>query len=90
MTFDMCITCVHHFYMSTMIQIRNVPDALHRRLKARAAMAGMSLSDFLLQQIRAVAERPTIEELRARLARRSTVTLSEDTADAVRAERDSR
>jgi plasmid stability protein len=76
--------------MSTMIQIRNVPDALHRRLKARAAMAGMSLSDYLLQQIREVAERPTIEEMRARLARRSTVTLSVDTADAVRAERDSR
>jgi plasmid stability protein len=76
--------------MSTMIQIRNVPDSLHRRLKSRAALAGMSLSDYLLQQIREVAERPTIEELRARLARRSTVTLSVDTADAVRAERDSR
>jgi plasmid stability protein len=76
--------------MSTMIQIRNVPDALHRRLKSRAALAGMSLSDYLLQQIREVAERPTIEELRARLARRSAVTLSVDTADAVRAERDSR
>ena len=76
--------------MSTMIQIRNVPDALHRRLKSRAALAGMSLSDYLLQQIREVAERPTIEEMRARLARRSTVTLSVDTADAVRAERDSR
>ncbi|WP_422032477.1 FitA-like ribbon-helix-helix domain-containing protein [Reyranella sp.] len=76
--------------MSTMIQIRNVPDALHRRLKSRAALAGMSLSDYLLQQIREVAERPTIEELRARLARRSTVVLSVDTADAVRAERDSR
>jgi plasmid stability protein len=76
--------------MSTMIQIRNVPDALHRRLKSRAALAGMSLSDYLLQQIREVAERPTVEELRARLARRSTVTLSVDTADAVRAERDSR
>jgi antitoxin FitA len=50
----------------------------------------MSLSDYLLQQIREVAERPTVEELRARLARRSTVTLSTDTADAVRAERDSR
>ncbi|MEA2809866.1 MAG: antitoxin FitA [Rhodospirillaceae bacterium] len=73
-----------------MIQIRNVPDSLHRRLKSRAALAGMSLSDYLLQQIREVAERPTIEELRARLARRSTVTLSVDTADAVRAERDSR
>lgn len=76
--------------MSTMIQIRNVPDALHRRLKSRAALAGMSLSDYLLQQIREVAERPTIEELRARLARRSAVVLSVDTADAVRAERDSR
>lgn len=76
--------------MSAMIQIRNVPDALHRRLKSRAALAGMSLSDYLLQQIREVAERPTIDELRARLARRSTVTLSVDTADAVRAERDSR
>jgi plasmid stability protein len=76
--------------MSAMIQIRNVPDALHRKLKSRAALAGMSLSDYLLQQIREVAERPTIEEMRARLARRSTVTLSVDTADAVRAERDSR
>jgi antitoxin FitA len=76
--------------MSTMIQIRNVPDALHRRLKARAALAGMSLSDYLLQQIREVAERPTIEEMRARLARRSPVVLSIDTAEAVRAERDSR
>lgn len=73
-----------------MIQIRNVPDTLHRRLKSRAALAGMSLSDYLLHQIRDVAERPTIEEMRARLARRSTVTLSVDTADAVRAERDSR
>jgi plasmid stability protein len=73
-----------------MIQIRNVPDALHRKLKSRAALAGMSLSDYLLQQIRQVAERPTIEEMRARLARRSAVTLSVDTADAVRAERDNR
>jgi len=76
--------------MSVMIQIRNVPDTLHRRLKSRAALAGMSLSDYLLQQIRDAAERPTVDELRARLARRSTVTLSVDTADAVRAERNSR
>jgi plasmid stability protein len=76
--------------MSATIQIRNVPDALHRRLKSRAARAGMSLSAYLLQQLREGAERRTIEELRARLACRSTVTLSVDTADAVRAERDSR
>lgn len=73
-----------------MIQIRNVPDTLHRRLKSRAALAGMSLSDYLLQQIREMAEQPTVEELRARLARRPPVALSIDTADAVRAERDSR
>jgi len=74
--------------MSTMIQIRNVPDALHRRLKSRAALAGMSLSDYLLSEIRQVAERPTLEELRARLEQRPGMTLSVDPAEAVRAERD--
>ncbi|HEX9328539.1 MAG TPA: hypothetical protein VF915_18575 [Reyranella sp.] len=76
--------------MSTMIQIRNVPDALHRKLKSRAALAGMSLSDYLLQQIREVAARPTIEEMRARLERRSPVSVTVDPVRAVRAERDSR
>lgn len=74
--------------MTAMIQIRNVPDALHRRLKSRAALAGMSLSDYLLSEIRQVAERPTIDELRARLDRRSAVSLSIEPAEAVRAERD--
>lgn len=74
--------------MSAMIQIRNVPDALHRRLKSRAALAGMSLSDYLLNEIREVAERPTLDELRARLQARSPVTPSVAPADAVRAERD--
>jgi antitoxin FitA len=71
------------------IQIRNVPSALHRRLKLRAAMAGMSLSDYLLNHIRDVAERPTLEELRSRLEHRSAATLSVAAAQAVRAERDS-
>ena len=71
-----------------MIQIRNVPDALHRRLKSRAALAGMSLSDYLLSEIRQVAERPTLDELRARLEHRPGTTLSVDPAAAVRAERD--
>ncbi len=74
--------------MSAMIQIRNVPDGLHRRLKARAAMAGMSLSDYLLDEIRHVAERPTIEELRARLRRRPAARPAVPPAQAVRAERD--
>ena len=76
--------------MSTMIQIRNVPDTLHRRLKARAAMAGMSLSEYLLGEIRNVADRPTLEEMRARLATRTAENPGETPARAVRAERDSR
>ncbi len=76
--------------MSTMIQIRNVPDALHRRLKARAALAGMSLSDYLLSEIREVATRPTLEELRARLEGRSSIMPSITPAEAIRAERDRR
>jgi plasmid stability protein len=74
--------------MSAMIQIRNVPDALHRQLKSRAALLGMSLSDYLLNEIREVAERPTIMELRERLQGRPPATLSIDPAEAVRAERD--
>ena len=76
--------------MSTMIQIRNVPDALHRRLKARAAMAGKSLSDFLLAEIRHVAERPTIEEMCARLETRTAENPAESPTRAIRAERDAR
>lgn len=76
--------------MSAMIQIRNVPDALHRQLKARAALAGMSLSEYLLSEIRQVAKRPTLDELRARLDRRIGVNLSVTPAEAVRAERERR
>jgi plasmid stability protein len=73
--------------MGTMIQIRNVPEVLHRRLKSRAALAGMSLTDYLLNEIRKAAERPTLDELRARLEKRSAVNPSEPPAHAVLAER---
>ena len=86
----MCSTCMYAAHMSRMIQLRNVPDTLHRTLKARAAMAGMSLSDFLLAEIRTLAERPTIAELRERLHRRSRVVAGVSAADAVRSERDAR
>ena len=76
--------------MSKMIQLRNVPDALHRRLKARAAMAGMSLSDYLLSEIREIAEKPTLAEFRERLGRREPVELQLDIARIVREERDAR
>jgi antitoxin FitA len=73
-----------------MIQLRNVPDGLHRTLKARAALSGMSLSDYLVAEIRRVAERPTIAELRERLERRTGVNSPVSAADAVREERDAR
>ncbi len=64
---------------------------IERRLRtvtSRAALAGKSLSDYLLGEIREVAERPTIEDLRARLAQRVPVAPSFDPALAVRAERE--
>jgi len=76
--------------MSKMIQLRNVPDALHRTLKARAATAGMSLSDYLLVEIKEIAERPTLAEIRERLHKRKPVAAEIDTACLVRTERDGR
>jgi plasmid stability protein len=76
--------------MSKMIQLRNVPDSLHRSLKARAAISGMSLSDYLLTEIREIAERPTLAELRHRLRTRTPVKLPLDTARLVREEREAR
>ena len=76
--------------MSKMIQLRNVPDALHRRLKARAAMAGMSLSDYLLAEVKEVAERPTLAELRERLHQRKPVAAELDTVRLLQEEREAR
>jgi len=81
---------LHVPHMSKMIQIRNVPDPLHRTLKVRAAQAGMSLSDYLLAEIRRVAERPTMEELRDRIRARGRAEPGESAAEAIRAERASR
>ena len=74
--------------MSKMIQLRHVPDELHRKLKARAAMEGLSLSDYLLQEVKSLVERPTLNDLRRRLADRDSVTLRIPPAKAVRAERE--
>jgi plasmid stability protein len=75
--------------MSKMILIRNVPDAVHRRIKARAAEAGMSLSDYLLAEIRRAAALPTRDEILARLHSRTRVKLRTAAAEVIRAERDS-
>jgi len=72
------------------VQIRNVPDEVHRTLKSRAALAGMSLSEYALAELRRAAERPTREEILARIAARPPSRLRRSPAAAVRAERDSR
>lgn len=74
----------------TMMQIRNVPDDLHRRLKARAAMAGMSLSDYALAELQRVLERPTRQELLERIAAVPPRRLRTSAAVLVRRDRDGR
>ena len=83
----MCITCKYAYSMTRMIQVRNVPEVLHRSLKARAATAGMSLSDYLLGELREIAERPTLAEFRERLHTRRPLAVALDTAGLLREER---
>lgn len=63
-------TCVMVARMPKMIQVRNVPDDVHRTLKARAAAAGMSLSDYVKRDLEEAAARPSLEEVDARVAAR--------------------
>ncbi len=79
---------VHVEDMTSMIQIRNVPDELHRDLKVRAVHAGMTLSDFLLAELRALAVRPTMREWLDRGATWDPVEVSESPAEVLAAERD--
>jgi len=74
----------------TMVQIRNVPVELHRRLKSRAALEGVSMSEFVLREVRKALERPTRQEILERLRAKSTPRLRPSAAEVVRAERDSR
>lgn len=73
-----------------LVQIRNVPDDLHRRLKARAAMEGQSLSEFALGELRRAMDRPSRRELLERVSAQAPVPGDEPSAAAVRAERDAR
>ncbi len=75
--------------MSRMVQVRNVPDALHRKLKARAADAGQTLSDYLLAELERLAKRPTRDEMLAKLHSRRRVTLQTPAALVIRDERES-
>ena len=86
---DMQSACAHAVHMSRMVQVRNVPDALHRKLKARAADAGQTLSDYLLAELERLAKRPTRDEMLAKLHSRRRVTLQTPAALVIRDERES-
>jgi plasmid stability protein len=74
----------------TMVQIRNVPVDFHRRLKARAAMEGMSMSDYILRELNKSLDVPTRKEVLDRIRSRALKTESVDAARIIREERDSR
>ena len=73
-----------------MIQIRHVPEEIHRRLKARASLEGLSLSDFLLREVAKLSAQPTLEDMRARLARLSPVKTRASAAAMLLQERERR
>jgi plasmid stability protein len=73
-----------------MIQIRNVPDEVHRKLKVRAAKEGVTLSELLAREARRLADQPTLEEMRVRLLSKTALRLTPPPAVVVRQERDRR
>jgi antitoxin FitA len=76
--------------MARMVQIRNMPEQMHRKLKARAAEAGLSLSEYLLRELRGPAEQPTTAQILERLRQRERFEPRTKPADALRQERERR
>ena len=86
----MWLTFEEAYFMSKTIQLRNVPDDLHRVLKSRAALEAKSLSDYLIAEIQPHAEYPTMEELRRRLRARTRLRPTVRPTQMIREERDTR
>jgi antitoxin FitA len=84
------LACVKHYgtAMSVMIQIRNVPDDVHRILKARSALCGKSLSDLILDELEAMAALPSAKELQQRLRQAEGFAMTASSAELIRRERD--
>ena len=74
--------------MSVMIQIRNVPDQVHRALKVRSALCGKSLSDLILDELKVMVTLPSMEELQQRLRQAESFNMTASSADIIRMERD--
>ena len=74
----------------TMVQIRNVPVEFHRRLKARAAIEGMSMSDYVLREVAKSLDKPTRREVLDRVRSRARPRLPVSVAGLIREGRDAR
>ncbi|HTT63325.1 MAG TPA: hypothetical protein VMG35_15830 [Bryobacteraceae bacterium] len=88
--FDMWSTRLYAWNMSKMIQVRDVPENLHRTLKSRAAREGMSLSDFIKRELVRVAERPTMQEWLERTGKAKPIPAKTSAARIIRELRDER
>lgn len=75
--------------MGKLVQVRDVPERVHRTLKARAAVAGVSLSEYLRVELERLATLPSAEELRERLRRHAPVHPTLDPTAVVRELRES-
>jgi plasmid stability protein len=84
----MLSTCKQVINMAIMIQVRNVPDSIHRALKAKAALAGKSLSDWILEELEALAALPSEEELLERLREAEPFAMKRSSAKIIRKDRD--
>ena len=74
--------------MGKLVQVRDVPEQVHRTLKARAAQSGSSLSEYLRVELQRLASLPSPEELRARLRERTPVRTRETPAAVIRRARE--
>lgn len=83
----MLIACKYAASMKKNIQIRSVSPELHQKLKIKATISGKTLTEFLLNELKAIAERPTVSELQARLSLRSPVRTKMSATKVLRLER---
>jgi antitoxin FitA len=87
---DRQIACEHVTRMNKHVQIKNIDEAVHRKLKIRAIEQGMSLSEYLKRELSSLANRPTNNEVLDRLRKLPNIELKVSAADLVREDRDNR
>lgn len=83
----MCCAWSNVLRMPKMLQVRNVPEELHRTLKIRAANNGMTLSDYVLSELEAIAEKPTLAELSERIRQQEPVDIGDLAVEEIRRHR---